>query len=496
MSKSLPNNNKKKETELEKKESNSVSFAEEKTVNKKEAQNKPRKTKKKAEELKQEEKTASAEIIEARIEESGADQELSLEEAKNIKTEDLDELPVEGALISEDLAKERLAEIEESSKPKKKKKSVIWNTVFFAINILFMVFVVSGLLKEASGTSLGEVVAQQGSRLYYLFGALGCFILVYVCSFLTLCVFVKNSTGKYHVKSCLEATIMGKYYDYITPMAVGGQPSQILTLIRGGVTPGVATSIPIIKMIVNQLVRVVAIILVYVFLVPRIPVGTGLSNLLIILCKIVGVIGIIITAIVSLGSVFLGSSRMFGRTIAKWWIRLGYKLKIVKNYRKGYDKFMRQVMEYQSSLRYLSQNKGVMIKSVLLSLLEFIAFSSMPFFTCMAFSVNPEVATLAFASGVGLWLVSIARYQVVDMASTIMILPGGTGLKEICFLIMFSFFFGNSNTVAWSFLSWRIFDYYLFLAIGFVYMIVRFIVKMVRSKKQKEQENANLGTNN
>ena len=91
-----------------------------------------------------------------------------------------------------------------------------------------------------------------------------------------------------------------------------------------------------------------------------------------------------------------------------------------------------------------------------------------------------------------LWLISIARYQVVDMAATIMILPGGTGIKEICFVIMFSFFFGNGNTVAWSFLSWRIFDYYLFLAIGFVYMIVRFIVKMIKNKKAKNQENAKI----
>ena len=471
MSKVSAKNNKNKKTELENKEPNSVSFAEEKT---------------------EETKQIKPATEEDNMAEKAAE---NIENEEDKPTEELDELPVDGALINEDLAKERLAEIEANTTPKKKKKSIIWNLVFFAINILFMVFVVSGLFKQSTGgASLGEVVSQQGSKLYYLFGALCCFILVYVCGFLTLMVFVKNSTGKYHVKSCLEATIMGKYYDFITPMAVGGQPSQILTLIKGGVTPGVATSIPIIKMIVNQLVRVVAIILVYVFLVPRIPAGSDILNLLTILCKIVGVIGIIITAAVSLGTVFLGSSRMFGRTIAKWWIRLGYRLKIVKNYRKGYDKFMRQVVEYQGSLRYLAQNKGVMIKSVLLSLLEFIAFSSIPFFTCMAFSTNADVSSLAFASGAMLWLISIARYQVVDMAATIMILPGGTGIKEICFVIMFSFFFGNGPTVAWGFLSWRIFDYYLFLAIGFVYMIVRFIVKMVKNRKAKKQENANLAT--
>ncbi|MBQ7579250.1 MAG: flippase-like domain-containing protein [Clostridia bacterium] len=473
---------KNKETELEKENTNSVSFAEEKTETN--LQNVVEKNSEINSDIKAIESSSKEEIKEEQKEEN-------LEQI--IDEQNLDELQVGETLIDSDVAKERLAEIEESKQPKKKKKSIIWNTIFFIINILFMVFVVRSLLKEAVGASLAEVISQQGSKLYYLLGALGCFILVYICSFLTLCVFVKNSTGKYHFKSCAEATIMGKYYDYITPMAVGGQPSQILTLIRGGVTPGVATSIPIIKMIVNQLVRVVSIIIIYIFLVPNIPMGSQFSNLLIVLCKILGVLGIIITAIVSLGSVFLGSSKMFGKTIAKWWIRFGYKLKIVKNYRKGYDKFMRQVMEYQGSLRYLAQNKGVMIKTVLLSLVEFIAFSSMSFFTSMAFATNPEVSVVGFIPGVVLWLVSMARYQVVDMASTIMILPGGTGLKEICFLIMFSYFFGNSNAVAWSFLSWRIFDYYLFLAIGFIYMIVRFIVKFSRHRRElKLEKNANL----
>ena len=236
-------------------------------------------------------------------------------------------------------------------------------------------------------------------------------------------------------------------------------------------------------MIINQLVRWFLIIVIFIGLVPLIPAESGLMNLLFTILKILCVIGIIITTFISVGFVFLGSSKLVGRTIARWAISIGYKLKIVKNYRKSYDKFMRQVIEYQSSMRYLVRNKGVLAWQITLNALEFIFHCSLGFFACMAFSVDINFTT--FGAGVALWAISLARYQVVDMSSTIMILPGGTGIKEIAFLIMFNAFFKSSPAVAWPFLTWRIFDYYLFLAVGFVWILVRTIINSVRNHKTK-----------
>ena len=394
------------------------------------------------------------------------------------------QVEIKDALIDVDAAQERLNEAEKKD-PKKKKKSFIWNLIFLIINVLFMVFVLKSLLKENAGSSLGEVIAQQGTKLYWLIGAVVCFFGLYLVSALNISVFLKNTTGKWHFWLSLKVAVLGKYYDYITPMAVGGQPSQILNLIKGGITPGVATSIPIIKMIIQQLVHWVFVIAIYVFLVPLIPPESGLVNLLIILLKILGVVGIIITTFISMSFLFLGSSKIVGRKIAKWSIRFGYRLRIVKNYRKSYDKFMRQVVEYQSSMRYLAKNKGVLVMSIIYSVLDLLFYTSIGFFCCMAFSTT--VTAEGFVPVFVIWLISVGRYMVVEQASTIMILPGGTGIKEIAFLIMYNFFFKNSNTVAWSFFSWRMFDYYLVLIIGFIYILIKFIVELVVSHKKKKR---------
>ncbi|MCR5553182.1 MAG: flippase-like domain-containing protein [bacterium] len=401
------------------------------------------------------------------------------------KTEEIIlETDVPNAVIDSEIVSIRLEEAKKAEEPKKKKKSIIINLLFLALNIAFLVFVLKGLLKETSNVSLGEVIAEQGTKLYWLLGALACFIINYFVNALCLSVMVKNTTGKFRFWLCFKCAILGKYYDDITPMAVGGQPSQILNLVKGGVTPGVATSIPIIRMIIGQLVRWFLIILLFIFAVPLIPSESGLMDLLITILKILSIVGIVITTIVSVGFLFLGSSKLVGRSIARWVISIGYRLKIVKNYRKSYDKFMRQVLEYQNSMKYLAKNKGVLVSEILLSVLEFTLFCSMGFFVCMAFSTT--ITTSSFAVLLSLWFVALARYQVVDMASTIMILPGGTGIKEIAFLIMFNAFLQGTSNVAFPFLAWRIFDYYLFLAVGFVFILVRTIVTIVKNHKKKK----------
>lgn len=394
------------------------------------------------------------------------------------------EIVFDDAVIDTEAVSAHFEEVEEIKQPKKKKKSIIWNLVFLAINIVFMAFVVKNLTKDASGASLGLVLETQGKKLLWLIGAVVCFFGVYFANALSLSVFLKNITGKRHFGLCLKVAVLGKYYEFITPMAVGGQPSQILNLINGGITPGVATSIPIIRMIINQLVRWVLIIVGFVFLVPQIPAESGLINMLVDLLKIVAVIGIIVTTFVSIGYVILGSSKIVGKKIAKFCIRIGVKVKLVKNYRKSYDKFIRQVIEYQSSMKYLAKNKVVLLQVILFSIVEYVCFCSIGFFTSMAFSQTISVATVGAALGV--WIISIGRFQVVDMASAVMVLPGGTGIKEIAFLIMYNAFFQNTGTVAWSFLSWRSFDYYLFLLVGFVIIIAQIIRAAISAKNEKK----------
>ena len=78
------------------------------------------------------------------------------------------ETPIGETLIDDDVVRDRLQEAIENEKPKKKKKSVITNLIFLAINVVVLVFIISSLLKDTENFSLSKIVAEQGKKLWWL----------------------------------------------------------------------------------------------------------------------------------------------------------------------------------------------------------------------------------------------------------------------------------------------------------------------------------------
>ena len=69
----------------------------------------------------------------------------------------------EGAMIDESVAREKLKEAIETEKPKKKRKSIITNLIFLAINICVLGFIINSCLQETGGVSaLSEFFKTQG----------------------------------------------------------------------------------------------------------------------------------------------------------------------------------------------------------------------------------------------------------------------------------------------------------------------------------------------
>ena len=260
-------------------------------------------------------------------------------------------------MIDETLAKEKLREAMEAEKPKKKRKSLITNLIFLAINLAVLGYIVSTCLGELKGMSIGEIIASKGNQLWWLLGGFVLFILIYFADSMMFYCLIKRSTGKKRFWLSYKVSSVGKYFDAITPFSVGGQPSQILNLTRAGVSPGIATSIPVIKLIIYNIVYTLTILLFLIFGIPFLPAGTAFGNFLFVFLKILAYIGVFFTGMVSVVFILVGSGKIIGRSAVRWIVRLGYKLKLVKDYRKTYNKIMGQVLEYQSSMQYLRKNK-------------------------------------------------------------------------------------------------------------------------------------------
>lgn len=384
-------------------------------------------------------------------------------------------------ILDKNILKSKIESTVDFGAKRKRKKSVITNVVLLIINIFLVVIIASALIKNADDASLGTLFSTQGKRMYYLLYGVLLFLIYMLLDAIIFSILLKKTTGKFKPWLSYKTAVYGRYYESITPLAVGTQPAQILTLAKGGVSPGIATSIPIIKMTIGTSMVFLVAVLSFIFIGPTLTFQNGFWDILASLLKIIAYIGAFINALYLLLIIIVGNSKVVGRSIARTYIRIGYKLKIVKNYRKSYDKFMRQVFEYQDSMKYLRKNFGVLISSCVLTVLSILVYGSVTFVVSIALS-SVEFATTGQA--VLFWLQCILKYNICFMAASFIPLPGGTGMNEIAFVIIFAPVIG-ANFIVWGFLAWRLLTYYSTILQGIIFTIAGTIKVAIQKDKKK-----------
>lgn len=412
------------------------------------------------------------------------DQNIEIVEENQFETEQGIQLSMDTDVdleIPKEVVDEKLKQALETQNPKKKKKNTVINLLLLLVNIVFMVFIVKSLISNVGDADFTKIVEQQGSKLWWLLGGVLIYGVYMFAQYSMYNVLIKDITGKKRRKLAYDVAVVGKYYDNVTPFAVGGQPMQIVALSKNGISPGVSTSIPIMKMMLNSIVNVFLVILFFIFGLPRIPHTSAFNDLLLVILEVLGVIGVIITGVVTLCMVLISSGNLVTRSLLSKIIKLGYRLKIVKNYRQTLKKTINQVAEYRSSMKYLWKRKKLLIKMILLCLIECLSYAIMPYFVVRAFSTSIDLSPIM------LIFICLVQYYICAMASSFIPLPGGTGLMEISFIFLFGAGVINlGDSIVWALLAWRFLSYYMILIHGFSHELIKIVKTLIKNKRKRE----------
>ena len=122
---------------------------------------------------------------------------------------------------------------------------------------------------------------------------------------------------------------------------------------------------------------------------------------------------------------------------------------------KQYQKVINYVEDYQNIMREYVKNPKDFFIEFLSALLRIVVVYSLPFFIYCVFS--------GFTSG--LYFKFFVMGVLVDLASSFIPLPGGSGMNEVSFSLMFGLYF-EAGPLFWAMLLWRFFTYYAYLLIG------------------------------
>ena len=256
-------------------------------------------------------------------------------------------------------------------------------------------------------------------------------------------------------KLARRTVLLGRYYDNVTPAAVGGQPFQMYYMRKHSpLNNGASTAIPIFGMISLQIAFIIIALICFLF--------GGVAN---------DYPALIVTAWFGLlfyafWPVMVGGTIFFPKGTAKiisFGVKILAKLKIVKNREQKLKQVEAEVKEYADAVKMILKTKGLFFQVVLLSLIFNLLVAMIPFFVLTAFGGN-----INFWGCLG---TTIAVMSAVYFIPT----PGNSGAAEGTFFVVFSAL--SSGYVFWAMLVWRFFSYYIYIIIGLVIYLVMHLEK-------------------
>ncbi|MBU3143186.1 lysylphosphatidylglycerol synthase transmembrane domain-containing protein [Clostridium sp. CF012] len=252
----------------------------------------------------------------------------------------------------------------------------------------------------------------------------------------------------YKFKKAFQVTMVGQYFNSITPFASGGQPMQLYSLTKQEIGAGSAGSALMIKFIIYQSVLTIySLILIFwksSFF------KTKMSNLFYLIA-----IGFTVNAGVIIFLIIFSKYRKLTHRLITTFSKILKKLKLVKDIAKLEMNINENLDQFHDNMEIVKHSKVMMAKAVIYTICQLTIIFIIPYFIYLSFgmsgaSIENMVAGTAF----------------VMMLTAFIPLPGAVGGAEGAFFMFFSLFFAANNIMA-AILLWRLITFYSCIIFGF-----------------------------
>ena len=361
----------------------------------------------------------------------------------------------------------------EIKEPKKRKYS--WLGMIFLLLIIgfgiFLMFKITDLLGGNNLKSLAE--AFSAINVYYIFISILIAILIPILVMIEYGIVSKAITGKVKKRVIIKTTLIGKYYDFITPFSTGSQPMQIHYLHKHNYSGAESSAIILIRYSINIVCwLLVGMSLMFVGFSALANIANDGSRLFLL---IAGIIGITFNLLFPLLVLIFVITPKFANKLTGFIMKLGIKLHIVKNPEKALKKAYKTVNDFRMCFRTMAKKPVHFVLLVLISIFEYLITFALPFFVIKSFaSIN--WSQLFDVAGLNAY----STYAVSFIPT-----PGNAGGMEISSTLAFN---AIAPAVAvYAVLVWRFLTYYIFILVGISLSIFDFIKKTVILSKERRR---------
>lgn len=334
-----------------------------------------------------------------------------------------------------------------------KTKKLIRNLIIF---ILLIILTFSIILKDQDITQIFNILA--GVKKEFILIAIICMCLYIVLDAINIGRTLKALNEKSSFISNIKYSLIGFFFSSITPAASGGQPMQIYYMYKDNISVANSTLTFLINLSCVQIVTI-SIAIVSLFF------NYQYMNKALICFFVIGV-GLNLTALILL-LISIISKRM-----TKGLINMVVKiLKFfkIKNIEEKQEKLEKELSKYQSSAKYIKNNKKVVLKTLIITYIQYIIYYSITYWIYRSFGLSEhnifEIVTMQ----------SVLYATVSGIPS-----PGAVGVSEGGFIAIYATVF-SENMLKGAMLLTRGVNFYLFV-------IISSVVSSISAIKEKKQE--------
>lgn len=312
---------------------------------------------------------------------------------------------------------------------KSKKLNLIICGIAFVIMIVYLFFV------DDPAEIYNAIIT---AKPQFMLLTVGCMAIYWLLESVNLHLVAKEVYPEQKFKNSLSVSMIGQYFNCITPFSSGGQPIQAYYLVKFGVPLGSALTALLSKFIVYQAMLTVYSVVILFFRLQYVLDTHPIMMPLVI-------IGFIVNTAVIAGLLMLAFFRKPTTKIAHFTVRLLGKLHIIKDV-EAKLKFIDSEMEmYYENFQFIKKRPILILKMCFYTLIQLTVYFSISFIIYLAFGLsNSDFLTI------------ISCQAFVLMISAFVPLPGALGAAEGSYVLFFKGIFGSYvhlSTVIWRFLT-------------------------------------------
>ena len=292
----------------------------------------------------------------------------------------------------------------------------------------------------------------------FLLLALACIVIYWLLESLSMQIICDSLFRGFSFVKTVIVTIIGQYFNCITPLSSGGQPMQAYYYQRFGLPIEHAMPMLLCRFIAYQFTMIVYAIIVLVL-----RFNYFMQDLRPIMYLVaIGFFGGFVLIAMLLALAFAKGPI---KKAAAWAINLLGRIGILKKPDHTLASAMKSLEESYAGMRFLLNEPVVLVKVSLVTFVQLTVYFSLSWVIFAGFGLDPETLGMDPVEG---YFTVISCQTFIYLIASFVPLPGAIGASEASYITFFNYVYKDASIVALSTFIWRALTFYLPIVLGMI----------------------------